>query len=207
VTRAKGRPAFAGEPPALTKASNTTVALTAKGLGHQHQSNWVALIRDAVSTPSGNVQFVPPLTPGAPATPPPVPNRRPDHRPKAFIKHNGLRSAKTKQRYATGTAKDDHQVVRVEVALQTKRAGNRCRQLRHNLQFSPERRCGKPRVFFKATGTTHWIWRLKRRLPPGFYVLYARAIDNAGQQQVGYPSGARRSFRIRAVRIRDRDRD
>jgi hypothetical protein len=197
VTRAKGRPATAGEPPALTKASDTTVALTDKGLGHQHQSNWVSLIRDAISTPAGTVQFVPALTPGTPATPPRVPNRRPDQPPKAVIKHNGLRSKTAKPRFASGLAKDDHQVVRVDVAVQTKRAGNRCRQLQHNLSFSRERHCGKPRVFFKATGTTKWTWRLRKRLPPGYYVLYARATDNTGQQQVDYPTRARRPFRIK----------
>ncbi|MDX6584964.1 MAG: hypothetical protein QOI10_4148, partial [Solirubrobacterales bacterium] len=79
VTRAKGLPASAGEPPALTKATDTTVALTAAGLGHQHQSNWVSLIRDATSTPGGGVQFVPSLTPGTPATPPAV--NQPSDRP------------------------------------------------------------------------------------------------------------------------------
>ena len=48
-----------------------------------------------------------------------------------------------------------------------------------------------------AKGTTRWTWRLKKRLPPGYYVLYARAIDNAGQQQVDYPTRARRPFRIK----------
>jgi hypothetical protein len=176
VTRAKGRPAFKGERPALTKATAETVELTPPGVGHQHQSNWVALVRDAIGKP-GHGPF--------------------DLPPKAVIKHNGLRSARSKPRYATGLAKDDHQVVRVEVAVQTKRAGNRCRQLQHNLRFSRERHCGKPRVFFLTKGTTHWRWQLKRRLPPGYYVLYARATDNAGQQQVDFPTRARRAFRIK----------
>src|SRR4051794_21559075 len=203
VTRAKGRPAFAGEQVALTPVKDTDdrVELTAAGLGHQHQSNWVALIRDAVTTPPGSVQFVPPTTPGTPATPPGVPAGTPgqvlDRPPKAVIKKNGLRSRRAKSRRATGLAKDDHQVVRVEVAIQTKSRGNICRQLKHNLKFSKRRHCGKPRVFFKASGTTKWSWKLGRRLPPGYYVMYARAIDNAGQQQVDYPTRARRPFRIR----------
>jgi hypothetical protein len=206
VARAKGRPAFAGEPVALTPVSvandptQTTVELTAQGLGHQHQSNWVALVRDAVSTPSGSVQYVPSTTPGTPATPPPLPAGTPrvrDNPPKAVIKKNGLRSKKARSRRASGVAKDDHQVVRVEVAIQTKSRGNICRQLQHNLKFSGRHHCGKPRVFFTARGTTHWSWKLARRLPPGYYVLYARAIDNAGQQQVDYPTRARRPFRIK----------
>jgi len=205
VTRAKGRPAFDGERVALTPVADDdtheTVELTAAGVGHQHQSNWVSLIRDAVTTPSGNVEFVPSTTPGTPATPPPVPpgtaGQKFDRPPKAVIKKNGLRSKKAKSRRATGLAKDDHQVVRVEVAIQTKSRGNICRQLKHNLKFSKRRHCGKPRVFFKAKGTTKWSWKLGRRLPPGYYVLYARAVDNAGQQQVDYPTRARRPFRIR----------
>ena len=42
-----------------------------------------------------------------------------DQPPKAVIKHNGLRSRTAKPRFATGLAKDDRQVVRVEVAVQT----------------------------------------------------------------------------------------
>jgi hypothetical protein len=198
VTRAKGRPAFDGEPPALTKASATTVALTPAGLGHQHQSNWVSLVRDAISTPGGTVQFVPALTPGAPTTPPPVPaGGKIDLPPKAVIKHNGLRSKTAKPRFASGFAKDDHQVVRVEVAIQTKSRGNICRQLLHSLTFSSGRHCGKPRVFFAAKGTTRWTWRLRKRLNPGYYVLYARATDNAGHQQVDFPVRARQPFRVR----------
>jgi hypothetical protein len=204
VTRAKGRPAFDGERVALTPVQDdmhNKVELTAAGLGHQHQSNWVALIRDAVSTPSGSVQYLPSPTPGTPAIPPPVPAGTPgqglDRPPKAVIRKNGLRSKKARSRRATGLAKDDHQVVRVEVAIQTKSRGNICRQLKHNLKFSKRRHCGKPRVFFTARGTTKWSWKLRRRLPRGYYVLYARAIDNAGQQQVDYPTRARRPFRIK----------
>jgi hypothetical protein len=46
IVREQGQPLFAGEPPALTKASATTVALTNSGKGHQHQRNWVAVVRD-----------------------------------------------------------------------------------------------------------------------------------------------------------------
>jgi hypothetical protein len=48
IVREQGQPAYAGEPPALTRASATTVALTNAGKGHQHQRNWVAVVRDQV---------------------------------------------------------------------------------------------------------------------------------------------------------------
>jgi hypothetical protein len=198
VTRAKGLPAYPGEPPALTKASDTQVALTPAGLGHQHQSNWVALVRDAVSTPGGGVQFVAPLTPGTPATPPATPGGADalDLPPQAVIKRNGLRSKRAKRRRATGTAKDDHQVVRVEVAVVRKRRG-RCRELQPSGRFGRWRRCRRPRAFLAAQGTTRWSYRLRRRLGPGYYVVYARAIDNSGRQQISFGTKSRRPFRVR----------
>jgi hypothetical protein len=200
VTRAKGRPAFAGERPALTPVagSMTKIELTPGGLGHQHQSNWVALVRDAVTTPGGRVQFVPSLTPGTPATPPGVPEgtQPSDLPPQAVIKQNALSATAPRKRRATGIAKDDHQVVRVEVAVVRKRR-NRCRELGSSQHFSGWHRCRRPRSFLTAEGTTSWSLKLLPRLTKGYYVVYARAIDNSGQQQVSFGTKSRRAFRVR----------
>jgi hypothetical protein len=53
VDRAQGAPASAGEPPALTANpdGSDTVVLQESGKGHQHQSNWVALVRDLAAAP------------------------------------------------------------------------------------------------------------------------------------------------------------
>src|SRR3954470_12362968 len=48
IVRDQGAPTAPGEPPALTRASATTVALTESGKSHQHQRTWVALIREGV---------------------------------------------------------------------------------------------------------------------------------------------------------------
>jgi hypothetical protein len=201
VTRAKGLPATEGERPALTPVpgSMTQVELTPNGLGHQHQSNWVALVRDAVSTPGGGVQFVPSGVAGTPATPPAVPagSAPKDIPPQAVIKKNGLRSKKASRRKAVGTAKDDHQVVRVEVALVRKRGGN-CRELkRSGRSFGGSHRCRRPRTFLVAKGTTKWSFKLRGRLKKGYYVVYARAIDNSGRQQISFGTKSRRPFRVR----------
>src|SRR3954468_17080299 len=164
VTRAKGLPAAAGERAALTPVPGqmTQVELTPNGLGHQHQSNWVALVRDAISTPGGGVQFVgapgPPLPPGAqPRNAPPL----------ALIKKNGLRSKKASKRRAVGTAKDDHQVVRVEVAVVRKRGGN-CRELqRGGKRCGRSHRCRRARSFLVAKGTAKWSFKLRARLKKG----------------------------------------
>ena len=201
VTRAKGLPASDGERPALSPVagSMTQVELTPNGLGHQHQSNWVALVRDAVSTPGGGVQFVPSLTPGAPAVPPAVPagTQAKDLPPQALIKKNGLRSKKASKRRASGIAKDDHQVVRVEVAVVRKRGGN-CRELKRNGRtFGGSHRCRRPRSFLVAKGTTKWSFKLRGRLKRGYYVVYSRATDNSGHQQVSFGTKSRRPFRVK----------
>jgi hypothetical protein len=46
VVREQGEMFAPDEPAPLVKSSATTIALTAAGKGHQHQRNWVALIRD-----------------------------------------------------------------------------------------------------------------------------------------------------------------
>jgi hypothetical protein len=201
VTRAKGLPATEGERPALTPVpgSMTQVELTPNGLGHQHQSNWVALVRDAVSTPGGGVQFVPSPIAGTPATPPAVPagSGPKDLPPQAVIKKNGLRSRKAKPRKAVGTAKDDHQVVRVEIALVRKRGGN-CRELKRSGRgFGGSHRCRRPRTFLVAKGTRKWSFKLRTRLKKGYYVVYSRATDNSGRQQISFGTKSRRPFRVR----------
>ena len=182
VTRAKGLPAFDGEPQPLTavKDSKTQVELTGPGIGHQHQSNWVALVRD--------------VTRGRDAAP--TGSGEQDLPPQALIKKNGLRAKKPKRRRATGIAKDDHQVVRVEVGLIKKRR-NRCRELLASGKFSKARRCRRPRSFLLAKGTTKWSFKLRRRLKRGYYVVYARAIDNTGRQQISFGTKSRRPFRVR----------
>jgi hypothetical protein len=86
--------------------------------------------------------------------------------------------------------------VRVEVAIVRKRRG-RCSELLANGHFGKYARCRKPRSFLPATGTTRWSYALRQRLPLGYYVVYARAIDNAGQQQSSFGTKSRRPFRVR----------
>lgn len=44
IARCQAGPAYRGEPPALEPAGSSTLSLTRRG--HQHQSNWVAVVRD-----------------------------------------------------------------------------------------------------------------------------------------------------------------
>jgi hypothetical protein len=72
IVRDQGEPTAPGEPQALTANTDPnspdTVVLTESGKGHQHQRNWVALVRDLAAAPPG--------TPGGTSTLGLPPNRR-----------------------------------------------------------------------------------------------------------------------------------
>jgi hypothetical protein len=116
--------------------------------------------------------------------------------PQAVIKHNGLRSKRASKRFVSGTAKDDHAVAAVDVALVRKRRG-RCRHLLPSGRFSKATRCHGPAVFQPATGTVKWRFRLEERLDRGYYVVYSRAVDDSGRKQLSFGTKSRRPFRVR----------
>lgn len=139
-----------------------------------------------------------------PANPMPGTNQLPpdgpgvDLRPLAVITSNGLAARKRRYRVVAGKASDDRRVAAVEVAI-VRKHGRLCKQLRANARFTKYARCSGPTVFHRAKGTTKWRFRLKHRLARGRYVVYARAIDEAGQAQLTFGSNNRRAFRVRAA--------
>ena len=82
IVRDQGAPTAPGEPPALTKASATTVALTESGKGHQHQRTWVALMREGLLPATANAATPTRSSGGAVAI---LPSRRPCASRRAFI--------------------------------------------------------------------------------------------------------------------------
>jgi hypothetical protein len=147
--------------------------------------------------PEPQPQPQPPPEP-EPEPPAPIPPAQ-DLAPQAVVKKNALSARAASKRHASGTASDDHRVVRVEIALVAKRGGN-CRQLRKSGTFSAPRRCGRPRTFLAAEGTSNWSFTLENKLKPGYYVLYVRAVDDAGNTQRVFGTNSRRPFRVRAPR-------
>jgi hypothetical protein len=111
----------------------------------------------------------------------------PDQRPAARVSKPGRHP-----RRFTGTARDDHGVAMVEIALQ-RRKGSSCSQLTSSGRFSARGRCGAPTRWLRATGTTSWSFELTKRLPKGSYAVFARATDTGGQVQAGY---GKRTFRV-----------
>ena len=84
----------------------------------------------------------------------------------------GLRLRGT-SRAATGC-----RVTKVRVAIGRK-VGSGCRFLRANGRFGSRRSCLRTQ-YITARGTNRWTLRLRARLPRGSYLLWSRAIDNAG---------------------------
>ncbi|HEX6391007.1 MAG TPA: M14 family metallopeptidase [Solirubrobacteraceae bacterium] len=77
-----------------------------------------------------------------------------------------------------GTAVD---AKRVEVAV-GRRVGKRCRFLRANGAFTRARSC-RSGTFLRANGTATWTLVVKRRLPTGRYVAWARAVAPGGKHE------------------------
>jgi uncharacterized delta-60 repeat protein len=144
--------------------------------------------------------------------PPPVPlPGSPDHvKPHSHIRRvpHVIRASKLK--WFAGTASDNSGVAKVEIAL-LRRVGKTaafsrrrasCLWLRSNRAkfktLKPKRgRCATAR-FLRAKGTTKWVFKLRRHLAPGSYILYARATDQSGNRETRFSSklGNRASFRV-----------
>jgi hypothetical protein len=86
-----------------------------------------------------------------------------------------------------GTAVD---AARVQVAVTRK--GARCKALTKGGKLE-RRACGRPR-WLAASGTSTWKLKLKKRLPPGRYVIRSRAIAPDGSVE---PTPARVKVRLR----------
>jgi hypothetical protein len=170
VTRAQGQLLSSHEPPALTpnKDGTDTVVLENSGKGHQHQRNWVALVRDLAA---GSGSCVASNSPRTTLQRPHVSNR-----------HVTVR----------GTARDPgcaRGIKRVEVAIakhivrqrdsRSNIHGLACRFADANGHFGPEVKCSH-RTFVPAQGIASWVLKLTERLRGGHYDVWARSVTRTG---------------------------
>ena len=112
-----------------------------------------------------------------------------------------------------GSASGGRRLARVEIALvrllggahvsaAKRKSKARCWQLNGKGRLDTLKvirgRCAAPH-FLLAKGTSKWTFRLRRRLPPGSYVLMSRATDTSGKRESAFSAslGNRLSFSVR----------
>jgi uncharacterized delta-60 repeat protein len=129
-----------------------------------------------------------------------------------------LRVGRLKAFSGTAADPDGNGVQRVQIALVQKvrggakarasaRARVRCFALKNaKLRFKRVKAKGKqcPQVWLSVKGTAKWRFKLKGTLPPGRYIVFARAIDGKGLAETSFSRklGNRYAFRVLAPRPR-----
>jgi uncharacterized delta-60 repeat protein len=161
----------------------------------------------------------PPAPPrGSKGPPVPAPVPAPDRAPRTRIRPIPARLAAAKLTGFAGTASDPDgdALARVQIALVRKAAGRRkavassLRRARSCLDLKsptgrfktvkPKQGSPCPRLWLTAKGTSKWAFNLKAGLPPGAYVLFARAVDSRGLagSSFSHAVGNRLTFRLTA---------
>lgn len=147
--------------------------------------------------------------------PPPVPtNAAPHARMKKVPKL--VKPAKLKRFSGTASDPDGHGVRRVQIAL-VKRAAKRggakasARAVRRCLVMKsgkpsfkrvPPKTDQCPPRWLKAKGTKKWSFKLKGALPPGRYVVFARAVDGKGLAETKFSRKLRNRYAFRVLPAR-----
>lgn len=191
---------------AVDSADRLVTVGSAYGANH---TEWVSVTRYL-----GDPQplAVPISAPG----PKPKPANQPPHaRMKAVPKK--LPVGKPTGFSGTASDPDGNGVQSVQVALVKRARGGvkakasagarlRCFALNAKLRFKRTKATGNqcPQVWLTAKGTSKWSFRLKGALPPGKYVVFARAVDGKGLAESSFSRklGNRYGFRVVASKVR-----
>jgi uncharacterized delta-60 repeat protein len=110
---------------------------------------------------------------------------------------------------------DGNGVAKVQIALLKRvrggakakasaRAPLRCFALNAKLRFKRVKAKGKqcPQVWLTTKGTSKWSFRLEGTLPPGRYVVFARAVDGAGLAERAFSRKLRNRYGFRVLAAR-----
>jgi len=117
-------------------------------------------------------------------------NPKPGAQPGACVDHVKPASGFTakaarraaRRRVLRGTARDTGCGLNSVAIAVARKQGSKCRPLKRNKRLARPMRCSVHR-WLPVRGTTHWSFRLPKRLPKGRYVIKTRAIDFAGNIQ------------------------
>ena len=132
--------------------------------------------------------------PAAPGATPPAAGPGADQPPAVTAKKPGSKKVKA----FSGVASDDKGVAKVEVGILQLGKKGKCKELNKKGKLVAHKgQCTQPNGFVAAKGTTKWSLKLKKALPKGKYVLFAKATDAAGQTQGGYGPGNKKAFTVK----------
>lgn len=143
------------------------------------------------------------------SSPVPKPANKPAHAKMKPVPKK-VKVGKSKGFFGTAGDPDGNGVQKVQIALVKKVRGGakgkasakaRCFALKNaKLRFKRvESKGGQcPQVWLTAKGASKWSFKLKGTLPPGNYVVYARATDGAGLAETAFSRklGNRYAFRV-----------
>ena len=171
VVREQGTAVSKGEPrPLVANPDHSpTLVLTESGKGHQHQRNWVALVRD-----TDCLDRSPPVTSTS--------RRRLRLRTGSLRLRGRSRDSGCVFRHGR-RARGKVARVYVSVAkVRGKGAGANCRFVNRKGRLTAPRRCRRP-ILLRAHGRERWRFRLSARLPRGRYRAVARAFDTSRNKE------------------------
>lgn len=103
-----------------------------------------------------------------------------DNAPAVGIQRFASKVKSKKLKGFAGNASDDKGVSKVQLALVNVK-GKKCKEMKSTKGKFSKANCKAPKFFLTASGTDKWQLKLKKKLKKGSYVLYARAVDTAGQ--------------------------
>jgi hypothetical protein len=115
--------------------------------------------------------------------------------PKTAISAPKGKVSRSKLKGFRGTASDDSAISKVQIGLVQVR-GDTCKALTAKGTFAKLAKCTAPPLL-AAKGTKSWTFKLRKPLPKGTYVLYARATDDKGLAEGGYGPQNKVSFTVR----------
>ena len=162
-----------GQDPPYARVSNGTFSIAVSNLQLRLP------VHEAPGTVVGVNVPEPPVTPNPQActttSPVAAVNRQRTHGSHKGIVVRGSASEQPCASASRAKRRKQH-VVRVLVSIYKTVGHGRCRFLTKRGKLSAARSCDRP-LWLRATGSKHWVLRLKHKIPKGHYLIRAQAID------------------------------
>jgi hypothetical protein len=169
-----------GEPKGEVASSGNTDATESVSTNAVAGGYYLAEVDYAINA-GGTYEGVATLKPkAAPAPAAGTPQAAADDAPAVGIRRFAASQKSKRLKGFAGTASDDKGISKVELAVVAIK-GAKCTEMSAKGRFG-KADCKAPAFKLAASGGTSWSLKLSKALKKGSYVLYARAVDSAGQK-------------------------